>query len=34
MTFGKVWRMKIHLKQIPAQGLHLDGDEGLPDPRP
>ena len=22
--------MKIHLKQIPAQGLHLDGDEGCP----
>jgi uncharacterized protein len=22
--------MKIHLKQIPAQGLHLDGEEGCP----
>ena len=22
--------MKIHLKQIPAQGLHLDGDEDCP----
>ena len=22
--------MKIHLKQIPAQGLHLDGNEGCP----
>ena len=22
--------MKIHLKQIPAQGLHLDGDEACP----
>ena len=26
--FRKV--VKIHLKQIPAQGLHLDGDEGCP----
>jgi DUF177 domain-containing protein len=22
--------MKIHLKQVPAQGLHLDGDEDCP----
>jgi uncharacterized metal-binding protein YceD (DUF177 family) len=22
--------MKIHLKQVPAQGLHLDGDEECP----
>src|ERR1700730_17643612 len=22
--------MKIHLKQVPAQGLHLDGDEDYP----
>jgi DUF177 domain-containing protein len=28
--FRKIAGMKIHLKQIPAQGLHLDGDEGCP----
>jgi len=28
--FRKVLQMKIHLKQIPAHGLHLDGDEDCP----
>src|SRR6266571_1064314 len=26
----KISRMKVHLKQIPAQGLHLEGEEDCP----
>jgi uncharacterized protein len=27
---GKVWGVKVHLKQIPPQGLHLEGEENCP----
>ena len=30
MNSRKVSRLKIHLKQIPAQGLHLEGEENCP----
>src|SRR4029453_3843283 len=30
MKLRKVARVKVHLKQIPAEGLHLEGDEECP----
>ena len=27
---GKVARLKVHLRQIPAEGLHLEGEEDCP----
>src|SRR4029453_3562692 len=30
MKLRKVARVKVHLKQIPTEGLHLEGDEECP----